>query len=249
LIFSLVFPIFQTRFLVIAAAMLGVAVSAHADPVPSFTASPPSLSDMDRGNPTGAHLSPEAKKAAEAGIVAMGKDNFAAAETAFLKLLKLSPDNISGLINLGLTEFRLGRAEEAQKYLQRAVRLKPDAALAWTMLGVIAMNQHDQEAATAALAQAVYLNPKSPQAHNYFAVNLAQRGWYSGAEDELQKVIQLAPDFADAHFNLALLYLQQTPPAVELARRHYQKALDLGAPPDPVVAAKLAAAPLPTTIP
>jgi Tfp pilus assembly protein PilF len=159
----------------------------------------------------------------------------------------LSPDNINGLINLGLVEFRLGRAEDARKYLQRAIRIKPDAGLAWTMLGVIFMNQHDHEAATAALAQAVYLNPKSAQAHNYFAVTLAERGWYSGAEDELQKVVELEPNFADAH--LALLYLQQSPPAVELARRHYQKALALGARPDPEVASKLAAAPVQTSVP
>ena len=194
-------------------------------------------------------LSPDAKKAAEDGIAAMGRNNFAVAETNFLKLLKLSPDNINGLINLGLVEFRLGRSEEAQKYLQQATHLKPDAGLAWMMLGVIFMNQHDQEAATAALAQAVYLNPRSAEAHNYFAVTLARRGWYSGAEDEMEKVVELAPKFADAHFNLAVLYLQETPPAVELARRHYQKALELGARPDPDIAAKIAAAPVQSSLP
>jgi Flp pilus assembly protein TadD len=194
-------------------------------------------------------LSPEAEAAAEAGIVAMGKNNFADAETAFLKLLRLSPDNVSGLVNLGLVEFRLGRPEDSEKYLERAIRLKPDAAVAWMTLGVIYDNREQLEAATAALAQAVYLNPKSPQAHNYFAVTLSKRGWYSAAEDELQRAIQLAPDFAEAQFNLALVYLQRTPPAIELARRHYQKALDLGAPPDPDVAAKLAAAPVQTAVP
>ena len=241
--------LWKVRRACIAAALGILPLPVHSDPAPSFAPVQPSLSDLDRGAPTATHLSSAAKKAAEDGIIAMGKDNFAAAETCFLTLLKLSPDNINGLINLGLVEFRLGRAEDAQKHLQRAIHLKPDAALAWMTLGVIFMNQHDHEAATAALAQAVYLNPKSPQAHNYFAVTLAERGWYSGAEDELEKVIELAPDFADAHFNLALLYLQQSPPAVELARRHYQKALALGSRPDPDIAAKLSAAPLQTTIP
>ena len=217
--------------------------------MPSFTAAQPSISDFAGVPPAYSKLSPAAKAAAEAGIAAMGKSNFAAAETSFLTLLKLSPDNVSAVINLGLVEFRLGRAEEAQKYLQRGIRLKPDAALAWMMLGVIYQGQDDIPAATAALAQAVYLNPRSPQAHNYFAVTLAKRGWYSAAEDELQRAIQLAPNFAEAHFNLALTYLQRNPPAVELARRHYQKALDLGAPPDPDVAAKLAAAPEQTVAP
>ena len=72
---------------------------------------------------------------------------------------------------------------------------------------------------------------------------LAKRGWYDAAEDELRTVITLAPDFAEAQFNIALVYFERNPPAIELARRHYQKALDLGAPPDADFAAKLNAAP------
>ena len=74
------------------------------------------------------HLSPAAIAAAKAGVIAMAKNNYGAAETSFTELLKLAPDNINGLVNLGIVEFRLGRAEEAQKYLQRAIRVKPDVA-------------------------------------------------------------------------------------------------------------------------
>jgi predicted Zn-dependent protease len=64
----------------------------------------------------------------------MNMDKLDAAETSFKNLLKLSPDNISALVNLSRVEFHLGRAEEAAKYLQRAIRLKPDASLAWMYL-------------------------------------------------------------------------------------------------------------------
>ncbi len=215
----------------------------QAQSAPAFDATQPPPSYSIPGAAVSDRLSPEAKAAAEAGIEALAKNKFTDAETDFLKLLKLAPDNPSALVNLGLVEFRLGREEESQKYLQRAIRVKPDSGFAWMMLGVNYMNQDDVEGATAALAQAVYLSPKSPQAHNYYAVALAKRGWYDAAEDELQKVIGLAPNFAEAHFNLALIYFQQNPPAVELARRHYQKALELGAEPDRNFEAKLKAAP------
>jgi len=237
-----------TRLFVVAAALY-LPLCLHAQPGAPFAAEEPSISDLSNPAPSSAKLSPEAKAAAEAGIAAMGKNKFSAAESAFLKLLRLSPDDLSALINLGLVEFRLGRAEDAQRYLERATRLKPDAGLAWMMLGVIYNNQDNLEGATAALAQAVYLSPKNPQAHNYFAVVLSKREWYSGAEDELQKAIELAPNFAEAHFNLALVYFTRHPPAVELARRHYQRALELGEAPDPDFAAKLAAAPEQTTVP
>jgi tetratricopeptide (TPR) repeat protein len=227
----------------LAAAALCVPLTIRADPAPLFNATEPPPTDSSHDAAISGWLSPEAKAAAQAGVEALAKNKFTDAEAAFLKLLKLAPDNPNALVNLGLVEFRLGRAEESQKYLQRAIRVKPDTAFAWMMLGVNFMNQEDIEGATAALAQAVYLGPKSPQAHNYYAVALAKRGWYDAAEDELRKVIGLAPNFAEAHFNLALIYFQQNPPAVELARRHYQKALELGAEPDPEFAAKLNAAP------
>jgi Flp pilus assembly protein TadD len=209
----------------------------HAEAAPSFDTGP------GTGSGGAERLSPEEKTTLQAGVVALGKNQFEHAEAAFLKLLNLAPESPTALIDLGLIEFRLGRAEKAQGYLQRAIRVQPDAALAWMMLGVIAINDDERDAATAYLAQAVYLNPKSPQAHNYYAVILAKRGWYDAAEDELRTVVSLAPDFAEAQFNLALVYFERNPPAVELARRHYQKALDLGAAPDPSFAAKLNAAP------
>jgi Tfp pilus assembly protein PilF len=71
--------------------------------------------------------------------------------------------------------------------------------------------------------------------HQYLGVTIGQKGWYSGAEDEMRKAIEIDPSYAEAHFNLAVFYLQRNPPAIELARRHYERALELGAPPDPDV--------------
>ena len=217
-------------------------------PLPAHSqSSPPPLPALSAP----AHLPPAAKAAAEAGIAAMGKNKFEDAEAAFQKLLKLSPDNISGLIDLGMVEYRLGRAEDARNYLERAtLRLKPDAALAWMMLGVVYINQHESKWAPPPRWRRPSISTRTARRRTItLRSSSRERGWYSGAEQELQKVIELSPNFAEAHYNLAVLYLQQTPPSVELARRHYQKALDLGAAPDPEVAAKLAAAPVPKTVP
>ena len=40
------------------------------------------------------------------------------------------------------------------------------------------------------------------------------------------------PDYADAHFNLAVIYPTAQPPAKELAKRRYARATSLGAQPD-----------------
>ena len=69
---------------------------------------------------------------------------------------------------------------------------------------------------------------------------LGRKSWNSGAESELRRSLELEPEDAGAHYNLAVIYLQRNPPAVELARRHYYRAVDLGGAPDQSVEALLA---------
>ena len=176
---------------------------------------------------------------AEEGIRAFAKNDLEAARALFLKLIAIEPENLTGLVNLGMVEYRLKHQEEAERLLKKAVRIKPEAAFAWVSLGIVYYGEGKNDAALAALAQAAVLEPKNPKVHNYLGVTIGRKGWNTGAELELGKAIELAPDYAEAHFNLAIYYLQRSTPAVELARRHYQKALDLGAAPDPLVEKEL----------
>jgi hypothetical protein len=78
-------------------------------------------------------------------------------------------------------------------------------------------------------------NPADPRAHNSLAIILKRIGWTNGAEVELQKALDLDPDYTEAHFNLAVMYLERKPPSLEMAGRHYRKARALGAAPDEIV--------------
>src|SRR5258708_38214695 len=124
--------------------------------------------------------------------------------------------------------------------MKGGVQSHMEGGLGWLRLGVVYFDQEKLDYALAALAQAVVLEPKDARAHHYLGVTLGKKGWYLGAEDEMRKAIELQPDYPEAHFNLAVFYLQRNPPAVELARRHYQKALNLGAAPDAQVEKSLA---------
>ncbi len=182
----------------------------------------------------------EAQKIANRALAAFSKNELDAARKDFLKVLELAPGNLPTLINLGLLEYRAKKYDDAEKLLKRVVRSEPESGLGWLILGVIYYDQNKLDASLAALAQAVYFEPKDARAHHYLGVTIGRKGWYLGAEDEMRKAIALAPDYPEAHFNLAVFYLQRTPPAVELARRHYQQARDLGAAPDPQVEKSLA---------
>ena len=181
----------------------------------------------------------EAQKIAKRALAALAKGDLESARRDFLKVLELAPDNVPTTINLGLVEFRQKNYGEAERLLLHTVRVQPENGLGWLLLGVIEFDQDKLDAALAALAQAALWEPKNALVHHYLGVTVGRKGWYSGAEDEMRKAIELQPNYPEAHFNLAVFYLQRNPPAVELARRHYQKALDLGAAHDPEVEQRL----------
>jgi len=166
------------------------------------------------------------------GIAAFQSGNFAGAREAYLRVLKLEPNNLPALVNLGAAEYRLGNHDEAERLLRRSLQIKPDNPTAWLNLGILHLDRDEPMRSLAAVAQAVVHTPNDPVARNYLGVAAGRNRWFDAAETELRRAIELQPDYADAHFNLAVFYLERKPPAVELARRHYRRAVDLGAEPD-----------------
>ena len=100
-------------------------------------------------------------------------------------------------------------------------------------LFTIARAKYDD--AVTELTKALGINPKSATAHNYLGITASQKGWQEAAEKEMLDAIAANPDYADAHFNLAVVYATNQPPAKEQAKLHYVKATKLGAQPDPAL--------------
>ena len=187
------------------------------------------LRAADRSQTAFSTLSEDARSAASRGLTDFRNEKFEDARSEFKKMTELAPTHPMGWANLGSAEFRLGEIPEAEEHLKTAVRLDPSAQQAWLTLGIIEYQKNDLYAGLAALSQAVCLDPQDPKAHLYLGVLIRKRGWLQGAEDEMRKAIDLDEEYAEAHFNLAVLYLERQPPAIELARRHYYRALKLGA--------------------
>lgn len=169
------------------------------------------------------------------GIAAFQRGNFEGAKEAYQRVLKVEPNNLAALVNLGATEFRLGNDGEAERLLRRSLQIKTDNPTAWLNLGMIYLGREEPMRALAAVAQAVTYAPDDPVARNYLGVAAGRNRWFDAAESELRRAIELRPDYADAHFNLAVFCLERIPPATELAKRHYREARRLGADPDPLV--------------
>jgi tetratricopeptide (TPR) repeat protein len=176
-----------------------------------------------------------AQKAADA----FTKRDWNTARAAYREMIGAEPTNALAWANLGAVEQQAGRIEEAVTAFEKSVQHNPQLTQSWLALGMIHTNRGDKYRAVAALARAVHEEPLDARGHNYLAIATKALGWTDASEAELQRAIDLQPEYGLAHFNLALMYLDRKPPAIELAKRHYDKALTLGVEKDEIVERKL----------
>jgi Tfp pilus assembly protein PilF len=173
------------------------------------------------------------------GIMALSKNDSVAAASDFARVLEWNASHLGALVNLGWIAQRKQEWADSESFMRRAVAVAPENPAVWLGLGLAVLEQSKLDAAIAAFAQVVALDPKSARGHRFFGLALGRRGWVQAAEEELRRSLELEPDDAGAHFNLAVFYLRRKPVAVELARRHYFRALDLGFEPDPALEGSL----------
>ena len=173
-----------------------------------------------------ARLEAQARQAAGSGDLAIAADRFKA-------ILELAPNDVSTLANLALIQMQMNTMDDAETTLQRALSIDPQHTYALFLSGLLKINQTDFDGALGFLAQAAKLDPNDAEVQNHLGVVLSELGQRDSGEAALRKAVQLQPGYTDAHINLAVVYASQNPPYKELARYHYQLALQAGHSKDP----------------
>src|SRR6266487_3597706 len=153
---------------------------------------------------------------------------FDKAEAKYLEILRQDDQNPLTLANLAAIQLELNHLGEAEKHVQQALATAPDDGYSLSILGYLRFRQEKYDEAFDALSRAAKLNPQSAEIQNYLGVTLSHKGLRGPAEIALRKAIQLDPGYGSAHNNLAVIYVTQPQPSLELARWHYQKALAAG---------------------
>ena len=198
---------------------------------PAVEATPPPVRDGET-----AALVAEAREAFVSG-------NFAKAEELYQEFVEQQPDNVVALANLGVAQFRQGKLTAAQYALEKAIKADPTDAFSLTTLGAVMIEQSRIEDAIGYLERANDTKADDPITLNYLGVASSQLGQFGKAEQSLRRAITVNPDYAEAHFNLAVIYATAKPPSIALAKMHYEKALELGSSPDQRLATMLQATP------
>ena len=162
------------------------------------------------------------------GSVLAAKGMVDAAAEQFRQAMQRDPLYLPAYNDLGTLYAEQGNIEQAIAEFSAAIRIDPRWVPAHYNLAMAYAARGDVTAAAGELEETLRLDPRHIDAHFNLGVTRLHQGEAAAAVERFRAVINLNPNHAMAHSVLATLYFQQQ--QYELARRHAQRAAQLGAP-------------------
>ncbi|QSH41699.1 tetratricopeptide repeat protein [Lentisphaerota bacterium ZTH] len=177
------------------------------------------------------------KKLLDSGIKAEHSGSEDVAIWHYRKYLETNPKNAE--VNRRLGTILIGREQltEAAALLQRAYLLNPDEQNTALNYGRILLMQNKPGNACAVLEKAIRHHPDNYALLVELAKALVKTGSSREAAKLLNTAVKLQPEKPGAYLELAKVQLNSN--QRKLAVRHYRKARELGAVPDPLLEEKL----------
>jgi tetratricopeptide (TPR) repeat protein/peroxiredoxin len=144
----------------------------------------------------------------------------------FQEALKLSPDHMIALDNLGSAYRQQKHWDDARKTYERALEINPDDAEANYGLGMVFAQNDDTARASDSLRRALKLRPIYPEALNNLGILYLRTQRRDQAVASFEECIRVAPAFDQSYLNLARVYVIEDSPdkarsvLLELLKQH-----------------------------
>lgn len=121
------------------------------------------------------------------------KKNFPEANKNYQKVLGVYPDHINTLLNLGDNLKSLGKFQEAEGYLKRAIRGAPTDTKGLNILAQVFARQNKLEEAGILFQEAVKINPRYDIGRLNLVITLLSMGRTDEAEDQMAELVKSKP--------------------------------------------------------
>ncbi|MDB6074543.1 MAG: repeat-containing protein [Verrucomicrobiaceae bacterium] len=164
----------------------------------------------------------------EKGNAALSAGKFDDAATAYSDVLRADPKNASGFAGLAWARVQQNKLDEAEVTLKKSLAYDANNATAHYMLGVTMFRRDRLNEALSSFQKSVELNGKNARARHYLGVISSKMGLGERAEREFKAALAIDPDYGEAYFNLAVLYVTWDPPKWDDARKNYKDAVKKG---------------------
>ncbi len=140
------------------------------------------------------------------GLLAVREGRTEEAIRDFQAALKLIPDHMIALVNLGSAFRQQKRWDDARKTYDRALEVNPDDAEANYGLAMVFAQSDDTARAFDSLQRALQLRPVYPEALNNLGILYLRTHRRDEAVASFEQCIRVAPKFDQAYLNLARVY-------------------------------------------
>jgi len=146
------------------------------------------------------------------GILSAREGKMPEAVSYFQEALRLDPDHLVALDNLGAAYRQLQNWDEARQTLERALKVKPDDPEANYSLGMVFAQTGDSDRAYELLQKALQLRPGYPEALNNLGILYLRTHRINEAVASFEECIRVAPAFSRCYMDLAQVYALEGAP-------------------------------------
>ncbi|MCK5151912.1 MAG: tetratricopeptide repeat protein [Candidatus Thorarchaeota archaeon] len=154
-------------------------------------------------------MTEESKRAILDAMGAAMKGDTRRARVILKRLIKQEPDNIEALIALGaLLNTAKETAEEAMKFLIKAVKIDQRNPIAWGHLGESLLLLKKYDRAEKYIRKALELAPEGANYWHRLGIVLDKSGRKEEAVEALEKSIEIAPSEDTTWISMGLVYLR-----------------------------------------
>ena len=152
-------------------------------------------------------------------------NNLKAAENFYKKTLKIEPNHMGALNNLGLVFKGLGELEKASNHFKNVIEIDPNHTFALNNLGLVLQEVGKFEKALNYFKKVIEIDPSFKDAHFNYGNTFQKLNEYQKALNCYQKVIEIDPSYKQAFNNLGVAF--QELGRYQEALNSYQKAIQI----------------------
>ena len=133
------------------------------------------------------------------------KNNLKEAQNFYNQVLKINPNHISALNNLGGLFKQLGETETAKSFYNKTVKINPNFADGHNNLGIIYRELGDHQKAVSCYKKTIEINPNHIHSYNNLGIILEELGEYKKALSYYEKGIEINPNNINFYWNAHIL--------------------------------------------
>jgi Flp pilus assembly protein TadD len=159
---------------------------------------------------------------------AFRRGDFQEAEETYRLIVEADPSDVRMMCNLGVSLIKQEKFGDAIPKFQEALTREEANPFAHLMLGVCHWKLRQPELAVDRLNRSLVLQPANPQAWLYLGLVALDANRFRDAQTAFAKAIEIKPDYALAHYNLAVVHTKPGSADPVQAKRSYEESLRHG---------------------